>query len=192
MYYKGFDLKVVPGKIVNEEIDHRFACYAESDDGITWRKPELGLVEFQGSKANNIILGSGPHGPLDVDAARFAIFKDTNPATTSDARYKGIFRSNKPQGLIVLKSSDGINWQPMSDAPVITDGAFDSLNLAFWDEYRGEYRAYWRAFEKPSIPVPHSNSDGMRSIRTATSPALIHLSPVQALSYTGPVNPVDL
>ena len=32
----------------------------------------------------------------------------------------------------------------MSDAPVITDGAFDSQNLAFWDPLRGEYRAYWR------------------------------------------------
>ena len=31
-------------------------CYAESDDGIHWRKPNLGLCEFQGSKANNIMM----------------------------------------------------------------------------------------------------------------------------------------
>ncbi|MHC4690787.1 MAG: hypothetical protein ACYS5F_14315 [Planctomycetota bacterium] len=30
-------------------------CYATSKDGITWVKPELGLVEFEGSKANNIL-----------------------------------------------------------------------------------------------------------------------------------------
>ena len=30
--------------------------YAESDDGVTWRRPDLGLVEWQGSKANNIVL----------------------------------------------------------------------------------------------------------------------------------------
>ena len=29
-------------------------CYAESDDGIHWDKPSLGLVTFQGSKDNNI------------------------------------------------------------------------------------------------------------------------------------------
>ena len=30
-------------------------AYAESNDGITWRKPELGLTEFNGSKRNNLV-----------------------------------------------------------------------------------------------------------------------------------------
>mgnify|MGYP003315303534 CR=1 FL=1 len=30
-------------------------CYAESDDGIHWTRPNLGLVEFNGSKHNNIV-----------------------------------------------------------------------------------------------------------------------------------------
>ncbi len=34
-------------------------CYAESDDGVQWTKPELGLVEFNGSKKNNICLIEG-------------------------------------------------------------------------------------------------------------------------------------
>ena len=33
-------------------------CYAESKDGIHWKKPELGLVEFNGSKANNIVMAT--------------------------------------------------------------------------------------------------------------------------------------
>lgn len=33
-----------------------FICYAESDDGVKWTKPELGLHEFRGSKNNNIVL----------------------------------------------------------------------------------------------------------------------------------------
>ena len=36
-------------------------CYAVSQDGIKWEKPELGLVEFNGSKQNNIVW-RGPHG----------------------------------------------------------------------------------------------------------------------------------
>ena len=32
-----------------------FICYAESDDGFNWERPELGLYEFQGSRANNIL-----------------------------------------------------------------------------------------------------------------------------------------
>ena len=48
MYYRGanWDKKATHREVV---------CYAESDDGIVWRKPELGLVEFEGSKANNIV-----------------------------------------------------------------------------------------------------------------------------------------
>ncbi len=30
-------------------------CRAESDDGFNWKKPKLGAVEFEGSKANNIV-----------------------------------------------------------------------------------------------------------------------------------------
>ena len=31
-------------------------CYAESDDGRAWRKPNLGLYDYNGSKANNILM----------------------------------------------------------------------------------------------------------------------------------------
>ena len=34
-------------------------CYATSDDGIAWVEPELGLVEYAGSKANNILWRGG-------------------------------------------------------------------------------------------------------------------------------------
>src|SRR5690606_20436999 len=29
--------------------------YAESDDGLNWRKPKLGLVNFNGNTANNLV-----------------------------------------------------------------------------------------------------------------------------------------
>ena len=43
-------------------------------------------------------------------------------------------------------SPDGVHWEMMQDEPIITDGKFDSQNLAFWDEVRSEYRAYIRDF----------------------------------------------
>jgi hypothetical protein len=39
----------------------RILC-AMSRDGLKWEKPNLGLVEFEGSRANNLVL-RGPHGP---------------------------------------------------------------------------------------------------------------------------------
>jgi len=42
-------------------MDEKAMLYAESDDGINWRKPSLGLEHYHGSAANNIVL-KGVHG----------------------------------------------------------------------------------------------------------------------------------
>ena len=86
MYYKAYHLDVSSGKL-RSDAHPGFCCYAESDDGIRWRKPELNLVEFRGSKANNVVLATGPLGRVNLDAAHPAIFKDDNPAAPDDARY---------------------------------------------------------------------------------------------------------
>jgi hypothetical protein len=168
MYYKAWQLTVTPGKLDNQE-HPLFCCYAESDDGIHWRKPELGLHEFKGSKANNIVIAGGKIGTVNADAGHPAVFKDENPAAAPDARYKAILRSNSPKGLLAFKSPDGLHWSPMSGAPVITDGAFDSQNLAFWDGARREYRAYWRYFTSGVTDEKNWKPSGHRAIRTATS-----------------------
>ena len=149
----------------------RFCCYAESDDGVNWVKPELGLYEFEGSKANNIVFINGLMGGVDADGAHPAVFKDENPNVSPDALYKAILRANKPKGLFAFKSPDGIHWTPMSQEPVITDGAFDSQNLAFWDGELGEYRAYWRYFTAGTKDNPYQ---GVRAIRTAKSKDFIN------------------
>ncbi len=120
------------------------AAYAESRDGIHWVRPELGQFEFAGSKKNNILMWDG----YDRRTEAFLVpFKDTNPDCKRGERYKSLARGIVPETnlcLLALKSPDGIHWSRMSDKPVITKGAFDSQNLAFWDATRGEYRAYFR------------------------------------------------
>lgn len=182
MYYKAWHLDVRDGK-VNTSTHPLFCCYAESDDGIHWRKPQLGLHEFNGSKANNIVLASGKLGPLNIDPGHPAIFKDDNPASAADARYKAIVRSNSPKGLHALKSPDGLHWSPMAAAPVITDGAFDSQNLAFWDASSGLYRAYWRYFTSGTTDEKNWKPAGHRAIRTATSKDFIHWENQANLAY---------
>ncbi len=44
-------------------------------------------------------------------------------------------------GAYAFKSSDGNHWLFLQEAPIITDGKFDTQNLAFRDTIRGEYRA---------------------------------------------------
>ncbi len=170
MYYRGTDTIYTQGKVT---MPHReVTCYAESRDGITWKRPELGLVEFQGSKKNNIIWdGIGAHC--------FTPFKDAREDCPPDARYKAISRGRPKaeKGLYVFKSRDGIHWKLIRDEPVITRGAFDSQNLAFWDATRHEYRCYLRDFRRDGT------SRG-RDIRTCTSKDFVNWSEPEFLKYS--------
>jgi hypothetical protein len=183
MYYKAWHLDVQPPGKVNTGSHPLFCCYAESDDGIRWRKPELGLHEFKGSKKNNIVMVPGKAGSAVADPGHPAVFKDENPNAPADAHYKAIIHSAKPRGLLAFKSPDGLHWTPMSDGPVITEGAFDSQNLAFWDPVRKEYRAYWRIFTAGVITEKDWKPAGVRAIRTATSKDFLNWGPHKDLTY---------
>jgi hypothetical protein len=183
MYYKAWHLDVRDGK-VNTNRHPLFCCYAESSDGIHWRKPELGLHEFQGSTKNNIVMVSGAQGVLNVDAGHPAVFLDMNPKAPAEARYKAVLRSQKPNGLLPFKSADGIHWTPMADAPLFHGlGAFDSQNLAFWDPTIEKYRAYWRIFTEGVTTDAEWKPGGYRAIRTATSDDFLNWGPHTDLSY---------
>ena len=164
-----------------------FFCYAESDDGIHWRKPAVGLYEFRGSKENNILLVTHKIGETLVDVSHGIVFKDTNPDASADARYKAFFRAfrrNAPAGLIPFKSPDGIHWSPMADDRVLTSGRFDSQNVAFWDSLRGEYRAYWRykVLDHP-LEIEEEADRYLRAIRTGTSQDFLFWTNIVNLYY---------
>jgi hypothetical protein len=147
MYY-------IAGELTNEDgrkLASRpyFACYAESKDGVHWVKPELGLFAFGGSKKNNIVFAAKG---LD----NFTPFKDSNPACRPGERYKAV--AYGPGGLFAYKSADGLRWSPLGEKPIITRGAFDTQNNAFWDPLRKHYWCYVRDFH-----------NGVRDIRVATS-----------------------
>ncbi|MBI1310179.1 hypothetical protein GC176_02645 [bacterium] len=165
MYYRGSH-----GDLRSQKTQHpEVTCYAESRDGVHWTKPKLGIVEWDGSKDNNIILkGLGSHC--------FVAFKDANPDAPPEARYKGISRGRPDgkKGLYVFQSPDGVHWSLIKDEPVITDGAFDSQNLAFWDPVTQQYRDYHRTF-----------TNGVRSIMTCTSPDFLTWTKPQLLQYPG-------
>lgn len=182
MYYKAWHLDVSKGK-VNTGSHPLYCCYAESDDGVHWRKPNLGLHEFRGSKANNIVIASYKEGEMSVDAGHPAVFKDENPNCPAEARYKAFLRSSGPHGLLAFQSPDGLHWSPMQTKPVITDGAFDSQNLAFWDPVRSEYRAYWRIFTAGATTKDNWKPGGVRAIRTATSKDFLNWGPHTDVKY---------
>ena len=58
-------------EVRREEMQAR-CHYAVSKDGLHWEKPELGLVEFEGSRRNNIVF----NGPPGVQSKVHWVIKD--------------------------------------------------------------------------------------------------------------------
>ncbi len=120
-------------------------CYAESADGIHWSKPDLGLFEVQGTRANNVILAGRP--PFSHN---FCPFLDRRPGVADEARYKALAGTSQ-SGLAAFVSADGIHWRKLRDQPVLPpakETRYDSQNLAFWSESEGRYVCYFRIFKR--------------------------------------------
>jgi hypothetical protein len=99
-----------------------------SKDGIEFDAPELGVFEYQGSKANNIIFYLSPmYG---------CFFKDTNPNVLPEERFKlTAWLANR--GIYYYCSPDMIHWRRNETImlPVVSGGNAET----FWDDQRGQY-----------------------------------------------------
>jgi len=157
LYYRG-------NNAGGEGSEDALTCYAESPDGVHFTKPNLNLVEWNGNSENNIIWRG-------VEAHNVAPFRDTSPDARPEEQYKALGFSEKlaegGRGLRALCSPDGLNWKRMQDGPVLTQGAFDSLNIAFWDALKGQYRCYSRFFEK-------TETQSARAIQSCSSDDFLH------------------
>jgi hypothetical protein len=152
LYYRGF----IPEG--GDASDKQVTCYAQSTDGIHFARPNLGIYEFQGSKQNNIVY-------VGVEAHNFAPFLDTNPNAKADERYKAV--GGLESRLFAFGSPDGIHWRKLQADPVMTKGAFDSLNVVFWDSEAKLYRCYSRSWTA-------GDYTGVRGVQHNTSPDLLH------------------
>ncbi len=138
------------------DFETEVTCVAESKDGIHWTRPKLGIFEVRGTKDNNVVLARnrGCHN--------LAPFIDANPNCPRDQRYKALGGTGKP-GLLAFVSADGLHWKQLQDQPVITKGAFDSQNNAFWSVSEKQYVCYFRVFR-----------EGKRWIARTTSKDFVH------------------
>ncbi|MGI9455646.1 MAG: hypothetical protein ACR2NU_03745 [Aeoliella sp.] len=109
-------------------------AYAHSDDGgATWVKPHLGVVEYDGSRKNNLVI-KGVHG--------IHVFRNRPGAPPAE---KYLLFSGQPNKLFV--SGDGIHWNPKGAEPFLNmagNSGLDSQNVMFWDTRTKKYVAYPR------------------------------------------------
>jgi hypothetical protein len=160
-----------------DELPYCFLCYATSKDGVSWEKPSLGLVDYKGSKRNNICDFSVPnlwstaavlHDPDDPDPNRH--FK-----MAYEAKYDDHMR------LSVAFSPDGLHWRP---SPVNPIKAF--FEVAGVTKFRGLYYIYGQG-----NATAHGRL-GVRRLEAYVSDDFEHWSPCMAIgldrspNLTGP------
>jgi hypothetical protein len=122
-------------------------CYARSQDGITWEKPNLGLTSYKGTRKNNIVLGHGASGIKKVSSEGVVFYDPTAP---KDQRFRYATRiSDEYKDTVVFSSPDGIHWR-LTHKKVLTFTRpdkrqhLDSQNIIFWDDRINKYVAYMR------------------------------------------------
>ncbi len=158
-WYSPFRTWTPPKEPENREV---IVCYAESTNGIDWDKPELGLLDFEGNRNNNIVMmgpyipngpstgcSRGPHGTgVMYDAA------DPNP----EKRFKAIFKHDQrdhnggddDKNIYVTFSRDGLVWSKGSQCNTIKPRG-NTHHSVFWEAISQRYVAIIRRYVGKSI-----------------------------------------
>lgn len=146
--------------------DGEQTCVALSDDGLRWTKPQLGLFDYQGSKANNIVLaGAAPA------THNFSPMVDDRPGVPAAERFKAV--GGAVDKLFGFVSADGLKWNRIRPEPLITKAhvpfphvhLFDSQNVVHWSPAEQAYVCYFRVW------------DGLRKIARTTSRNFLDWTP---------------
>ena len=137
----------------------QFICYAISEDGIHWEKPDLNLVDFKGSKANNIV--------LRWSSWNHSVIKD-QADPDADRRYKMAYwqtHDREKCGVWAAFSPDGIHWTDHPGNPVVPCWASGDTFSVMRDPGSGQYWLYHK-----------TSPGGPRKVSRLASDDFIHWS----------------
>lgn len=162
-------------------------AYAESKDGIHWTKPNLGLVEHNGSKANNLV----PIDPPELSFLNLKVLHDPDDPDP-ERRYKMtthvFFTKERRLGTLVpFFSPDGIHWKvARAVTPVGTEVSKEDLFLP-WTHFEpsgGLYKwdgIYYASGQNANVA---SRPYHGRIARTFASGDFIHWTQASAVGFT--------
>lgn len=128
-------------------------AYAESADGVNWDKPNLGLVEFNGSKANNLVELEG--------GGIFCCVLYEPEADNPDQMYKMVLEkfysrftgwtTERERITGFFTSPDGFRWEEISDNRLICQQLEVSTLYKFNQQYFLGGHQY-----RPTVALPES------------------------------------
>jgi hypothetical protein len=116
LWYQGYG-----GVPVEDKRMECVVCYAESDDGLTFIKPELDLFPFEGgfAKTNIVLDGSGVYGDRYCNSVLVDEREPDPKRRYKMAYYDWVLKNGRPEaGLHVAFSPDGIHWTKHPEAPL--------------------------------------------------------------------------
>jgi len=99
-----------------------------STDGVNFDEPELGVIEYGGSAANNFVLYLSPMWA--------GVFKDLNPNISPQEQFK-LTAWSANRGIYLYSSPDLVHWRRNETImlPLVSGGGCET----FWDDQRGLY-----------------------------------------------------
>ncbi len=170
-------------------------AYAESEDGIHWTKPNLGLVEYAGSLDNNLVLMDPPE--LSVIAGLSILYEPQDPDPSR--RFK-MMAAAPAEGTgttaVPLYSGDGLRWRPARETKLVEKRrgrwlahrvTTDNLAIPEFLEHAGLYK--WRGMYhlagqqiSPWIWLPDGQPCG-RVMSIFRSHDFAHWSDTKSLSF---------
>ena len=184
---------IVPASVIYDETDGLFKmwykiekhtggnvmAYAVSKDGVDWEKPILGLVEFGGTKKNNV-LRLEPYGiPLQ---GNIHLIQEPREGRPPQRRFRAIsirpfHKDGTPYGgwLGIGTSAGGLTWHlvPGGDR----EGGGGGNPSVLWDSGLGKYVMFGR--QLGAIADPEQRT--IRYIVRQESSDLVHWSPRQTV-----------
>lgn len=161
-------------------------CCLNSEDGLNWHRPNLGIRPYKGSYENNIILDCSDIDVLD----NCFVFLDP---TENGAKFKAICRIVRrdpikdDEELWYWESDDGYKFT--KGGKITHIGAFDTLNTVHWEEENQRYVCYIRGFHLENGELLNNggwDNDGVsiRDVRVLYSKDFVTWTHPEILEYT--------
>lgn len=189
VYYRGAQFKKYDPVGGHDSV----MCYAESFDGKSFLRKNLGIVPFKGTDDNNIIIAE--------NRDNISFFRDDNPECKPEERYKGL--AGFGQALWLYVSADGVHFQ--RTRIVCDDGAYDSLNVAFWDHNTKQYFLYYRGVHGGEVVNDGKWNEGIakplgnelhnhliRDVRVRTSKDFVNWGEPQRITFDPERDDIEL
>ena len=145
-----------------KERSRRVVAYAESTDGVHFTKPLLGLINYGGSKQNNVVM------PAEIGGCSVWI----DPAAPPQHRYKSQQKVYPSSQFHMYSSPDGIHWK-MFRRIKIGAGGWDTQSIIYRDPQLDRYlmfTRFWHSARHGTGKAP----DNYRCVRRLESTDLIN------------------